>query len=112
MIKAFPEKSTKGNKGKTWYDMAVENENLGRVPESYSYYIEALKSGVPEPINSEIRNKLGIPGISEDAKYPKLIKTPQSTLKEQVEKEKCTYCGSVLIKDGDSMICSHCGNRM
>ncbi|MHA1870176.1 MAG: hypothetical protein ACTSU2_07000 [Promethearchaeota archaeon] len=50
--------------------MAYKAEEAGDKKASYEYYMNALKAGVPEPYNSQIRGRFGIAPVSANAQYP------------------------------------------
>lgn len=109
--KPYPKNSSEGSNAIVWVDLASEAEKLGRVPESYTYYIEALRNGVPNPINSQIREKLGIPEVSNKAKYPHQRSPDQKGLETANIPKICPDCTTTMIEEENNQICPFCGKR-
>ena len=104
--------SAEGRNANVWVKMAVAAEKLGRVPESYTYYIEALRNGVPNPINSQIREKLGIPAVLNKAKYPYQRSPDQTIVETATISSLCPECNIIMIKEEGKLICPLCGKRV
>jgi hypothetical protein len=108
----YPKNSLEGRNANVWVNLAIEAEKLGRVPESYTYYIESLRNGVPNPINSQIREKLGIPEVSNKAKYPLQRSPDQRSVETATISSLCPDCNTIMIKEEGNLICPFCGKRL
>lgn len=107
----YPKNSLEGSNAIVWVDLAAAAEKLGRVPESYTYYIEALRNGVPNPTNLQIREKLGIPDVSNKAKYPHQRSPDQKGLETTNIPKICPDCTTTMIEEENNLICPFCGKR-
>ncbi|MHA1729713.1 MAG: hypothetical protein ACTSWY_13430 [Promethearchaeota archaeon] len=113
LIKPFPKGSHEGDRAYVWMEMAIESEKLGRVPDSYTYYHYALKNGIPEPFNTQIRKKIGVSPNFAGAKYPGRIDFNTVLGKNEVEKMPalCDKCGTNMIVEEGKLVCPYCGKR-
>ncbi|MCP4761638.1 MAG: hypothetical protein GY870_07640, partial [archaeon] len=112
LAKIIPQKlnSPEGKIGFDYFEKAVYKERTGKEHEALNYYIKALKSGVPEPYNTQIRKKYDIPLIQ---KKTKLYKTNLIEFEDELESEchYCEICHGIMKKEGRFLICSSCGEK-
>ncbi|MBD3352912.1 MAG: hypothetical protein GF364_15630 [Candidatus Lokiarchaeota archaeon] len=124
-MRPYPQDHPNATYGFQWYQKAVDAEKNRSKMEATECYYEALRNGVPEPYNSEIRVKYGISPITGNAVYPSNLTTPQGQISRDnsynqerstsetttLTMQFCPHCGSKLVKQSGGIICPECGYK-
>ncbi|MFX0007068.1 MAG: caspase family protein, partial [Candidatus Hermodarchaeota archaeon] len=93
--------SEEGRKTLLIANMAFDLINRGDFKKAFDYMITALMLGVPEPMNSRIKN------ILLDSLNRAAGPSSSSTQQEPIPKKKCSWCGS--LNQNTAKYCYNCG---